>query len=209
MIAKRYSRFAARVVAILLITLPIGVIISCLPDDCGGIGPYYTTVEEITSTNIRFTDGQNSALGQNDTVMYSEYAISTDILSGAVAETAESTGSWFSSAYACDPAPILVDTVVAITVFSNADYVSSAQDTIAAYESLNAYLCIGFNGSPTSFESLTSYPQARLQLAYRPFFIVRFSEAPAAPQTHEFTVGYELADGRVLSSTTAPVTVTP
>ncbi len=209
MATAEYCRLAVRTMIVLLFSLFMGVVVGCLPDDCEGIGPYYTTVEEITSTNIRFTDGQspNDALVQNDTVAYSEYAISTDISSSAVAVDAESNGSWVSSAYACDPVPILVDTLVGITVSSDTDYIST-QDTIAAQEVLNAYLSIGFN-SVSVFESLTSYPQARSRLAYGSSFIVKFSEAPGTPQTHKFTIHYELADGRVLSSTTDPVTIAP
>ncbi len=139
-------------------------------------------------------------LATNDTISYRDIEL---VLTGEQVRVASLYASNSgSSAWACDPAVIGVDTIKHLTVTSDHAY----RTDLGAGSNLSRVLTIGegANGQRPMAEFL-SYPWVTAQ----PFFSLWFSQAPNQMAQHQFKITIDYGKGRVTSFVTRPVIIKP
>ena len=213
---KPNTREIRRVVTVLVTTSLIARIISCWPtDDCSGGEEYRYSISGITGANVRPIEGKNlyDTLDGGESIADGQYALLvTPQTEKYVTENTVNLGSWLSTAYACEPAIIPMDMIRSIRIQSDANYILSTK-TIAAGNTLDSLFDIGFAGyydAPSSFKNLSEYnTELSSSEAYDYRFLLEINTAPILPQTHQFTVHYELTNGMVYRFTSNPITLLP
>ena len=206
---KNVAGVAKRALVLTLLTIPFGTIISCLPDDgCGG--PVRYGIDGITGTPVRFAGGPlpEDTLNTGAVVPYDEYALLISPVADRRAEVVPTTGSWIGKACACDPAIVPTDQLASITVVSDTDFIASEGNTVAAGDTLNLFFDVR-NEYESVTESLANYVSQLPAPAKEYWFAMMLNAAPLEPQVHQFTVRYQLTNGKSYNFTSDPVTITP
>ena len=195
-----------RIVSLWLLFLFMGVL-SCEPEDCGG--PVYYGIDSISSIPMKFVEGQLlDYMVDTSSTPYYQYALQITIEPDYMTSGTPSAGSWFSPAYACEPAPYPTDTLASVAVVSETDFSTADGRTIAAGQNLIAEFDVG-NGYGVIIESGERYTRRLPILAENQSLVLVLATAPAEPQSHRFTVRYQLTGGETFSAIAPPVTITP
>lgn len=196
-----------RVLFLWLLTTFIGTVFSC-SDHCGG--PLYYGIGNITGIPVIFTEGQplEDTVAKAATLPYHQYALLITTVPDYRTQSTPSGGGWFQRAYACDPAVVPTDELAAIVVTSDTDFTATDGQRIKADTSLTPFF-----ETRSEYGIATDYVASYVNDLPAPAKEFRFAlvlaRAPAEPQLHQFTVHYQLTDGRAFSVTLPPVTITP
>ena len=204
---KNVATTAKRVVILWLISISIGAVVGCDPDDCGGAVRY--GIDGIMGISVRFTVGPlpEDTLKAGATVPYDQYALLITPLADHRAEITPSVGSWLGRAYACDPAIVPTDQLAGIVISSDTDFTASNGRTVSAGNTLNEFFNVRSEYGLVT-ESLVSYVSSLPAPAKEYWFAMILNVAPDEAQSHQFTVHYQLTNGKSYRFTSDPVTIT-
>lgn len=182
------------------------IIVACCGSDCPELPPKYLFSHESLKVDNLDNSGKDPFVTNSD-VLKEAYGIRLTFTLNRLANNAMNIRSIFSSAYACDCEEERTlqpqDTISSVTIITNSDF----NNTTAAGSDVAKYFV---KGSSTNLYNTpdSDYYKGHYDILKNTQTIDLFLlTPPTLPGSYSFTININFSDGRVITTTTQPVTL--